>query len=823
MLLKGKIFLQTLWNRHIEWDDEISGEDLPIWSKISSDLHKLPEVSIKRCIALSERNENICYHLLCFCDASASAYSAAVYLHQINKDSGTRSDLIFSKTRLSPMKGMTIPRLELMAVLIGVRCLTFVQSQLKIPIQYKYLWTDSQCVLQWIVSEKDLSVFVKNRVKEIKNHSDIMFGFVPSKENPADIASRGTTVQNLSENQLWWVGPTWLRQEISEWIKPYEEVDDKTKQEYESELKKQKTQKASSSLQVSEHRTESYTAYFTGNAMPLGIDCERYSSLSKLFRVTAYMLRFIRMLQKLVTDKNAEKTDNNKSNFLTSGELAAAENIWLVYIQRKHFQEVFTAIATNKANNLQRQLGIYLDDNGILRCKGRLEHADLSEAARHPILLPKNDRLTTLIIETIHKQKFHCGTSQTLGHVRHRFWIPQGRAVVRLVLKHCRTCLRQEGGPYKMPAMPPLPKSRVSEAQAFSRTGLDYLGPLYIRSSEGLKKTWVCLFTCLVTRAIHLELMHDMSAEEFLLGFRRFISVRGTPVEIISDNATQFKAASKVLESAWKQMTRCEDVQSYVSDSGIKWSYIVELAPWMGGFYERLVGVVKRAMRKSLDRRLLSDAQLQTVLKEIEAVVNSRPLVYMGDDIHANITLTPGHFLTMNPKIGIKELEYDTNDPDFNPYESSAERLFKSWKKGQKLLNAFWKIWQDEYLLSLRERTQRMLKSVRIQSSNSPAVGDVVLIKENAPRGSWKLGKVGELVSSRDHCIRSAKVLMPSGRIIARPLNLLCPIEVSNDHSGDSEKYDNQQSVSFDRVVEPRPVRAAAQRAKLKIKESLSA
>lgn len=288
VLRKGKIFLPTLWNRHIEWDDEISGEDLPIWSKISLDLHKLPEVSIKRCIALSERNENICYHLLCFCDASASAYSAAVYLHQINKDSGTRSDLIFSKTRLSPMKGMTIPRLELMAVLIGVRCLTFVQSQLKIPIQYKYLWTDSQCVLQWIVSEKDLSVFVKNRVKEIKNHSDIMFGFVPSKENPADIASRGTTVQNLSENQLWWVGPTWLRQEISEWIKPYEEVDDKTKQEYESELKKQKTQKASSSLQVSEHRTESYTAYFTGNAMPLGIDCERYSSLSKLFRVTAY-------------------------------------------------------------------------------------------------------------------------------------------------------------------------------------------------------------------------------------------------------------------------------------------------------------------------------------------------------------------------------------------------------------------------------------------------------------------------------------------------------------------------------------------------------
>ena len=823
VLLKGKVFLQTLWDRHLDWDDEIDSEDKTLWSKISSEVSKLSECAIKRCIALCESKENVSYHLLCFCDASASAYAAVVYLHQVSEDMDSRCDLIFSKTRLAPLKTLTIPRLELMAVLIGVRCLTFVKNQLKLPIKGIHLWTDSQCVLQWINSEKDLTVFVRNRVKEIKSNNDIVFGFVPSNENPADIASRGTTVQNLSENNLWWHGPKWLCERENNWpMSVTEDVDEKTKLDYESELKKQRNQKEIQSFSMSENVTESSAMHYNGKCTPFGIDSERFSTLTKLLRVTAYVLRFVRRLQRSVRDKGNNVTKNDESCYLTSADIVAAEHMWIMQTQRKHFQEVFTSIEGKRTNNLQRQLGIYPDDTGILRCKGRIEHANLSEGAKNPILLPKNDQFTKLIIESIHKQQLHSGTSQTLGYIRHRFWIPQGRAIVRSVLMQCRTCRRHEGGPYKMPMMPPLPRSRVREAQAFSRTGLDYLGPLNIKTGEGTNKSWVCLFTCLVTRAIHLELMKDMTAEEFLLGFRRFISVRGTPVEIISDNALQFKSASKVLESAWRQLTKCEDVQSYVSNSGIKWSFIVELAPWMGGFYERLVGLVKRALRKSLGKRLLFENQLQTVLKEIEAVVNSRPLVYVGDDIDANITLTPGHFLTMNPKTGVAESESDTNDPDFNPYESSTERLLETWKKGQKLLNAFWRIWRDEYLLSLRERSQRKLKSGRKQSNYSPSIGDVVLIKENTPRGCWKLGKIIELVTSRDQCTRSAKVSLSSGRIIGRPLNLLFPIEVSSENDENSGSCDTRQGVSSNEEVAIRPTRVAAQHAKLKIKQCLN-
>ena len=196
----------------------------------------------------------------------------------------------------------------------------------------------------------------------------------------------------------------------------------------------------------------------------------------------------------------------------------------------------------------------------------------------------------------------------------------------------------------------------------------------------------------------------------------------------------------------------------------------------MGGFYERLVGLVKRSLRKSVGRNLLTDTQLETLIKEIEAVVNSRPLVYVGDDIDSSLVLTPGHFLTLNPKTGVPELEFEINDPDFTPYESSADRLIQIWKKGQRFLNGFWKLWREDYLLSLRERTQNTIKAGRVVSHSFPKCGDIVLVKEDLPRGCWNMGKVMELIISADGQVRSAKVKLHSGRIIGRPLKLLFPV-----------------------------------------------
>ena len=387
-------------------------------------------------------------------------------------------------------------------------------------------------------------------------------------------------------------------------------------------------------------------------------------------------------------------------------ELKRAEKMWILYVQRKHFLDMYSAISEKRKHNLQQQLGIFVDKDGLLRCRGRLQNLDFTEGARCPILLPKNDMLTSLIVQNTHRKLLHSGVSQTLSRIRYTYWIPQGHAIVRTVLQNCLVCRKQEGGPYKMPSLAPYPKSRLQESVPFSTTGLDYLGPIYVKHNGETVKRWVCSFTCVAIRAIHLELLNDMSTEEFLMAFRRFISVRGTPSEIISDNAMQFKSSSVILNSVWNKISKCEDVQNYVSMAGIKWVFITELAPWMGGFYERLVGIVKRSLCKTLGRKLLTDVQLHTTLKEIEAIVNTRPLVYVGDDVNSTTTLTPSNFLTINPDVGVPEIDYDLNDPEYKPQDCSADKLIKVWKKGQKLLNTLWQIWRDEYLLSLRERTQ---------------------------------------------------------------------------------------------------------------------
>ena len=196
---------------------------------------------------------------------------------------------------------------------------------------------------------------------------------------------------------------------------------------------------------------------------------------------------------------------------------------------------------------------------------------------------------------------------------------------------------------------------------------------------------------------------------------------------------------------------------------------IFELAPWMGGFYERLIGLLKRSLRKAIGKLCLTYNQLLTILKEVEAVVNSRPLVYIEDDINSSMTLTPSHFLTLNPTIGIPTYDADDNDHDFSPNESSTDKLVLKWKKGLRHVQRFWKIWRDEYLTSLRERTQTRLREAKKRSQKQAQIGDVVLIKDDLPRGNWRIGKITELMTSFDNQVRAAKIKLASNGLSVVP------------------------------------------------------
>ncbi|XP_060575739.1 uncharacterized protein LOC132733143 [Ruditapes philippinarum] len=805
IILRGKLLLQDLWSRNLDWDDPVEDTETKLsWTSLRLDLYKLSEYTLPRCLAVSQTDEHIEYHLLCFCDASSKSYSAVVYLRQESKGL-TKVDLMFSKTRLTPIKGMTIPRLELMAVLIGVRCLEFVSKLVKLPIKKRYLWTDSVCVLGWLNSNKVLPVFVRNRVNEILRCEDVIISYTNTKQNPADVATRGTTIEDLNKNEQWWHGPSWLLNPCDSWFcshgkEPLLKTKSKIQDFHECDL-----------LISSTTSTETSTKELSS---PFEIDVRAYSSITKLFRVTALARRFVYKLRK----------QKSESIHITANEIEDAEKMWLLYIQKKNYPEVYEGFSKNKPTNIQKQLGLYLDDCGILRSKGRLENASLSEGARCPILLPKKDIFTRLVVESVHKLCLHTGISQTLASVRHKYWIPQGRAVVRSVISACTICRKVEGGPYKMPNMPSIPKMRVSESSPFTYTGLDYLGPFYIKHTGETKKVWICIFTCLVIRAIHLEVIQDMSSEEFMLCLRRFISQRGTPIQIISDNASQFKSASTAMYRIWKNVLCAEEVQTYVATRSIKWSFNVELAPWMGGFYERLVGIVKRCFRKSIGRKLLTLIQFITSMKEVEAVVNSRPLVYVGDDINSTIALTPNHFLSLNPFTGIPEMCNDETDNekdvDYIPYENTRDKLLALWKKGQNMLNSFWKMWREDYLMNLRERMQFALKTGKTTSSFKAKEGDVVLIKDNLPRGCWRIGKVLELVKSRDGYERSAKVALPSGKVLGRPINLLYPVECQSDErkqKAERPNKINENSKEQKTSETKRPSRKAAISAREKI------
>ena len=262
---------------------------------------------------------------------------------------------------------------------------------------------------------------------------------------------------------------------------------------------------------------------------------------------------------------------------------------------------------------LIKQLNVEMDDEGILRCYGRLKYAELPETVIKPILLPTNDYVTQLIVTEIHEKLCHGGINHTLNQLRNEFWIPSGRNEVRKRITRCRSCKRMKGPPFALPRMPPWPRERISRSNPFQFVGTDYFGPLNVEVShevegeavKSVKNHCVCLFTCLATRAVHLEAVPDCTPGSFNNALSRFIARRGAPEQFVSDNGPQFVLAKNLFDRTWQQTTTTDAVKSYISEKGIKWKLIVQLSPWQGGVFERLVGITKNMFKMVVGRRLL--------------------------------------------------------------------------------------------------------------------------------------------------------------------------------------------------------------------------
>ena len=459
-------------------------------------------------------------------------------------------------------------------------------------------------------------------------------------------------------------------------------------------------------------------------------------------------------------------------------EIKDASDLRLKHTQMNYFGAIIDSMKKGTRNTLVSQLGLYLDKNDIIRCGGRFLNVRL-----HPKLLPKKSHCTNLCIIQAHRRLLHSGVAHTLSELRKDHWVLQGRSAVRKVIRQCLICLHWEGGPFRTPNFSEFPNFVLSDSSPpFTHVGVDYLGPLFVKDDRS-SKNWICLLTCLNVRAIHLELISDMTTDKFLLCIRRFIARRGTPSLIISDNASNFKLGNSVISRIWKHVVRSVDIQSYVADTGITWKFITEMAPWKGGFYERLVGLTKRSLRKALGHSSVTSAELVTLLMEVEAVINSRPLTYIDSDVNSGQTITPSHFLSLNQKTGCPDFDVDNND-----FVDSGTRLMLMWKSAQNQLNQFWKIWSNEYLQVLRERKAFQLKPVKGEVRRTPKLGETVIVKEDLqPRGKWKIARVEKLLlSDVDKKPRAAQLRLASGLLIKRPFRLLYPLEMDLDENSSS-------------------------------------
>ncbi|GBM17523.1 hypothetical protein AVEN_198026-1 [Araneus ventricosus] len=744
-LMKMKILLQKIWTLGLDWDEALPPEIKNEWILWRSELNELERMSLPRKYFKGCEKSEVSLHV--FADASPEAYGAVAYFRYLHDKKDNYTSFIAAKGRVAPLKPLTLPRLELMAALVAAKLAKYLTGMFPELCKKTFLWSDSQITLHWIKgNSRNWKPFVANRVSEIQTLTDPEQWFHCSgKENPADLLSRGESAVNLVKSSLWSHGPSWLSQSECDWpMKQQREIDE------ESVLNEKRSQPVNA-LQVSDKNVE----------IPILLDLFRFSRLLKVYRITAYVMRFI---------NNIKRNSIKLSGQLSSDEILNAELHWVKIIQRKHFEKEISDLSKGKL--LEKTSSIYslnpfVDEQGFLRLKGRLHFSDFEFSEKHPCLLPYKDQFSQLVILDSHNKLLHAGVEATLTQIREKFWIIKGRQCVKSILNRCSLCKRYKVRPGTQETAP-LPPDRVLMSPPFSVTGLDYAGPFFTKGSND--KHYLLLFTCATTRALHLELVPSMNTEQFLLAFRRFISRRGLCSTIYSDNAKTFKCADVELKKLWKSI-RHPTVQNLISSHGIKWKYIVEKGAWWGGFWERHFRTIKTSLRKIVGRSSLSLSELETLFIEIEAMINSRPITYIYDDPSEPSPLIPAHFL-----IGKRLLSLPVTRVSREELIGSRNSLIKRHKHQQNLLNHFWYRWRKHYLLSLR--------SMNIcPPTNVPGkfkVNDVVLVHDDRhPRNMWTMGKIIETHPGRDGKIRSCLIKTANGNL-RRPVQLLYNLEINN-------------------------------------------
>ncbi|XP_014216735.1 uncharacterized protein LOC106645399 [Copidosoma floridanum] len=595
IIIVAKVLMQDLWLDNLDWDTPVPESLQDRWLQFKAELPNISLIRIPRWLNTTEKEE---WHLHGFADASQRAYAAAVY----SVVPGRQPMLLLAKTKVAPTKVQSLPRLELCAATLLARLINhLLESLLKPPVNI-HAWSDSRVVLEWLKSHPSRwQTFVANRTSEIKTRlPTATWRHVRSANNAADCATRGLTPSVLADYQLWWHGPAWLPLPESAWP---------TLGPFKPQIDEEVHVLAATEVKIDDDRTTSGC-----NCLP---SLQQFSNFSKIIRILAYCCawRF---------KATAKTQDSNR--ILSQRDWAMARIYCFRAIQLQHFKEEHAQLLSGKPlskRSLLARLSPFVCSQGLIRVGGRLHLSALPYNEKHPVILPGACIFVKRLVEETHELTLHGGTQLMLSHLYRSLWITRGSAVATGVYRRCVRCARFNV-PRLTQQMGPLLITRTTPSRAFTVTGLDYTSPFPVLFSRGrgakTTKGYIAIFICLVTRAVHIEVVSDLSTDCFIAVFTRFTARRGVCHTIYSDNATTFTKAAKELKALFNSASPFFDcIASTLASRGTEWSFIPPRAPHFGSLWEAAVRSFKHHFRRVIRELKLTFEELTTLATKIEA------------------------------------------------------------------------------------------------------------------------------------------------------------------------------------------------------------
>ena len=797
-ILKGKLILQQTWvyksskGEPLGWDDKLPEEIKNQWLKWVMEIKEAAKFEVNRYLFKTLNNvpsrKKLSLHG--FSDAGEKAWGVAIYIRYFNEETKLHeSHLIYSATRVAPTKvKLSIPRKELNGIVLLCEKLLYIAKSLDMNNDQVFAHTDSLVSMHWINKNKNnLKTYISNRVEKIQQ-SNLQILFTPGKQNPADLCSKPHPSKEYINNTFWTTGPSYIQQGDDKFIEEYR---------MENVLKSKLPEEELENFNIELKPITSINI----NAMniqvkePEGIYqvLYKYNKYSTILNVVAQCFRAIFLMTKNM--KNEERKMQLRKGFqlkrISTGmsntmsleeqkelhttpsikEITFSKNYLIKEAQRCTYPEEYLALEQNQEISEKSSL-IKLNPKlreGLIIMKGRLDNLQtMPEQLRNPIILPKDTRITSLIIYQHHLIVAHSGPELTLRNVRLQYWLPGGRSQIRKAIKRlcghniCKHPYPQ--GHIQQIANLPIPRITPGNFKAIS---LDFAGPFYVKKcgdckneitcqkclkkinsqpQEQLKsecatqKCYICVFACHSSRAVHLELMMNRTTESFILAIKRMANRRGMPHTIHSDNGSEMIKAKNDIKKLYETLNTAATHKELQNKYNIKWYHSTERSPQHNGVIERIVQTVKKPFYKVLNARLFTEGELNTILTDCEAASNMRPISATSENPEDDnlIPLTPCHLTVGEAIIPLPSEIYEYEE------KHTKKTVKEKWKQRKLVANHYWKLWKEEYLTTLRILTKNYIEKQKLKE------GDLVLdLLAQTNKLDWPIRVVHEALIAR--------------------------------------------------------------------------